>query len=166
MNFYAFHILMSLAIHSYTGETERVKKPLGTFMRRLKIEFCDENGQQVTVALSGSVSKEKLFKLIELFEIRDRTDPSSKTPKTIRERILEIINSKLNATWFTSKELSSLYFEQFHDSIKPSTISTYLTRLYNNGYLERTGNRSCWQYKLVTKTTKNVETFIKELYKK
>ncbi|MEM3364931.1 MAG: hypothetical protein QXW80_04740 [Candidatus Micrarchaeia archaeon] len=135
-------------------------------MRRLKIEFCDENGEQVTVALSGSVSKEKLFKLIELFEIKDRMCSASKTPKTIRERLLEIINSKLNTTWFTSKELASLYFEIFHESIKPSTISTYLSRLYNNGYLERSGNRSCWQYRLVTKTSKNVETFIKELYKK
>lgn len=135
-------------------------------MRRLKIEFCDENGEQVTVALSGRFSKEKLFKLIELFEIKDRTDPTPKTPRTIRERILEIIKSRLNTTWFTSKYLSTLYFEQYHESIKPSTISTYLNRLYNNGYLERSGNRSCWQYKLITETSKNVETFIKEVYKK
>ncbi len=135
-------------------------------MRRLKIEFCDGNGEQVTVALSGPVSKEKLLRLIELFEIKDRID-SSITHKTIRERILDIINSKLAVTWFTSKDVASIYFEEFHESIKPSTISTYLSRLYNNGYLERNGNRSCWQYRLVSKTsTKNIETFLKDLYKK
>lgn len=135
-------------------------------MRKLKIEFCDENGEQVTVALSGALSKEKLFKLLELFDINERAVANTKTLKTIRDKILNIINSKLNNSWFTSKELASIYFEQYHESIKPSTISTYLSRLYNNGYLERNGNRSCWQYRLVTKTSKNVETFIKELYKK
>lgn len=135
-------------------------------MHKLKIEFCDGHGEQVTIALKGPISKERLLRLLELFEVKNQ-ETSSNSQRTIRESIMEIINSKLSNKWFTSKEVASIYFEQFHESIKPSTISTYLSRLYSGGFLERIGNRSCWQYRLVPKTsTKNVEPFLKELYRK
>ncbi|MBM5804788.1 MAG: hypothetical protein FJZ49_01775 [Candidatus Verstraetearchaeota archaeon] len=138
-------------------------------MKKLKIEFCDGNGEQVTVAMSGSVSKERLYQIINLFNTNDDHNPpaASHVTKTAMAKILDLIKSQLSKSWFTSKDLSLMYMEQYHESIKPSTVSTYLTRLYNNGYLERNGNRSCWQYRVVTTiSAKNVENIIKDLSKK
>jgi len=138
-------------------------------MKKLKIEFCDGKGEQVTVAMSGPVSKERLWQIIGLFDNNDdRKAPAvSNVTKTAMNKILDLIKSQLSKSWFTSKDLSLMYAEQYHESIKPSTVSTYLTRLYNNGYLERNGNRSCWQYRVVMRiSTEHVENIIGDLNQK
>ncbi|MGF3499116.1 MAG: hypothetical protein ACQXXL_05785 [Candidatus Methanosuratincola sp.] len=121
-------------------------------MKRIKIEICDTNGEQITVALSGQVAKDKLLKILQIID-NDSAAPPAKTStvtKTTKDKLLDVITADLSKVWFTSKDLSLLFQERFHEPIKPSTISTYLTRLYSNGYLERKGNRACWQYKLVS----------------
>ena len=138
-------------------------------MKKLKIEICDGNGDQVTVAMSGSVSKERILQIINLFDNKDeqKTPMINNVTKTAMNKALDLIKSQLNKSWFTSKELSLMYHEQYHESIKPSTISTYLTRIYNNGYLERNGNRSCWQYRVITTISpKNVEKIVEDFNQK
>ena len=120
-------------------------------MKRIKIEICDTNGEQITVALSGQTAKDKLLKILQIIDNETTVQtPTSTTTKTTKEKLLDVITEDLSKVWFTSKDLSLLFQERFHEPIKPSTISTYLTRLYSNGYLERKGNRACWQYRLVS----------------
>jgi hypothetical protein len=121
-------------------------------MKKLKVEFCDENGELVTVALSGQFSKERILQVIDLFDTHNGQDRVNKisTTRTSMENIIDLIKIKFNENWFTSKDISGSYREQYHTTVKSSTISTYLTRMYNNGYLERKGNRTCWQYHLMT----------------
>lgn len=137
-------------------------------MKKMKIEFCDGNGEQVTVAVSGQFSKERLLQIIGLFDNNQYQQPSMPVTKTSMDKIIDLIKNKLNNSWFTSKDISLIYTEQHRDNIKSSTISTYLTRLYNNGYIERKGNRSCWQYKLIINfaADNDVKTFINDLNKK
>jgi hypothetical protein len=138
-------------------------------MKKLKIEICDSNGDQVTVAMSGSVSKERILQIINLFDNKNeqKIPIVNNVTKTTMNKALDLIKSQLNKSWFTSKDLSLIYCEQYHESIKPSTISTYLTRMYNNGYLERNGNRSCWQYRVITTISpKNVEKIIENFNQK
>ncbi len=121
-------------------------------MKRIKIEICDTNGEQITVALSGQTAKDKLLKILQIIDNETPTPPTttSTVTKTTKDKLLDVIATDLSKVWFTSKDLSLLFQERFHEPIKPSTISTYLTRLYSNGYLERKGNRACWQYRLVS----------------
>jgi hypothetical protein len=138
-------------------------------MKKLKIEICDGNGDQVTIAMSGSVSKERILQIISLLDNKDdrKIPVINNVTKTAMNKSLDLIKSQLSKSWFTSKELSLMYREQYHESIKPSTISTYLTRIYNNGYLERNGNRSCWQYRVVTTISpKNVEKIVENFNQK
>ncbi len=137
-------------------------------MKRLRVEFCDENGEQVTVAISGQHAKDRLLQIINLFENSESLNhQEDNVTMTSMQKIIEMIRTKVNAVWFTGKDLSLLYGEKYHETIKPSTISTYLSRLYTNGYLERKGNRSCWQYRLLVNYAPNdVENMIKDLQKK
>ena len=138
-------------------------------MKKIKVEFCDGNGEQVTVAVSGQFSKEKILQIIDLFDkgASSGSKFNTQVTKTSMDKIIDLIKTKLNGTWFTSKDISLMYEDQHHNSIKPSTISTYLTRLYNNGYIERKGNRSCWTYKLVVNLPRrNVGSIIDDLKQK
>ncbi len=141
-------------------------------MKRVKIEICDNNGELVTVAMSGQVSKERLMQILEVFDGDNcslKQHDGASTSKTSKDKMLDVINAQLTKAWFTSKDLSLLYMERYHEPIKSSTISTYLSRLYSNGYLERNGNRSCWQYRLVLRLKnerREVNEFVETLRKK
>jgi len=130
-------------------------------MKKIKIEICDTNGELVTVAMSGQVSKERLMQILNIFEGINNKDESiikqQDHIKTAKDKILDVIKFDLSKVWFTSKDLSLLHINKYHEPIKSSTISTYLARLFSNGYLERKGNRACWQYHVISAlSTKNV----------
>jgi AAA15 family ATPase/GTPase len=137
-------------------------------MKKIKVEFCDGNGDQVTVAVSGQFSKEKILQIIDIFDkgISTKSNFNCQVTKTSMDKIIELIKTRLSSSWFTSKDVSLMYAEQYHEPIKPSTISTYLTRLYTNGYIERKGNRACWTYKLVLNFHGNVGSLIDDLKQK
>jgi len=138
-------------------------------MKKLKVEFCDGNGEQVTVAFSGQFTKERILQLIDLFSpVVDQHNIASKSniTRTLKDKIEDIIREKFNNFWFTSKDILTVYEEKYQETIKLSTISTYLTRLYTNGYLERKGNRSCWQYRPVMPLSTPVEKFVDDLKQK
>jgi len=112
------------------------------------------------------------MQILDVFEIHDcsiNNACQSLNTKTSKEKLLDVIRSQLSKVWFTSKDLSLLYIERYHETIKSSTVSTYLTRLYTNGYLERNGNRTCWQYRLVVPVNKEraeIRDLVEDLRKK
>jgi len=57
------------------------------------------------------------------------------------------IKYDFDAEWFTSKDVKKAYEEKF-DPIPLSTVSTYLARMYQEGILERRGNRNERRYRL------------------
>ncbi len=136
---------------------------------KVKIEICDNNGEQVTVAVNGHMTKERILQILSVFEKAGSHTKVQEGPaptKTAMDKTLEVIKSQLHHVWFTSKDLLLVYSEQYKENIKSSTISTYLTRLHANGYLERKGNRSCWQYKVVNPiATKNIEDIVGRIKK-
>jgi hypothetical protein len=125
--------------------------PVCDRMKKFKVEFCDGNGESVTVAVSGQFSKERILQIIGLFEgpNQETSSTNDHVTRTSMDKIVGIIKSSYNNSWFTSKDISLMFHEQYHEQIKLSTISTYLSRMYANGYLERKGNRSCWQYRFI-----------------
>ena len=60
---------------------------------------------------------------------------------TIKERLRLFLKFEYRNLWFTSIQVKGKYERQYGEEIKISTVSTYLTRLYNEGFLERRGNR-------------------------
>lgn len=64
---------------------------------------------------------------------------------TIKERLELFLNFEYKGQWFTSLEVKSDY-DRIYGPINLSTVSTYLSRLYREDKLERTGNRNQRKY--------------------
>jgi hypothetical protein len=64
---------------------------------------------------------------------------------TIKERLELFLNFEYKGQWFTSLEVKSDY-DRIYGPINLSTVSTYLSRLFREGKLERTGNRNQRKY--------------------
>ncbi len=68
---------------------------------------------------------------------------------TIKERLRLFIKFEFQGQWFTTVQVKEKYEAQYGEEIKISTVSTYLTRLYNEGFLERRGNRVEREYHVI-----------------
>jgi hypothetical protein len=71
---------------------------------------------------------------------KDIADLSADKP-TIKERLSLFLKFEFSGQWFTSLVVKDRYERQYGVEIKLSTVSTYLTRLTGEGFLERRGNR-------------------------
>ncbi len=76
---------------------------------------------------------------------KDIADLSADKP-TIKERLSLFLKFEFSGQWFTSLVVKASYERQYGEEIKLSTVSTYLTRLTGEGFLERRGNRVERQY--------------------
>ncbi|MCX8206449.1 MAG: hypothetical protein N3G75_01265 [Methanothrix sp.] len=81
--------------------------------------------------------------------ISERAQPVSEDqPKTLMDSLAEFIKYEFRDQWFTSQQLRERY-ETVRDDIKLSTVSTYLSRMHQDGLLDRRGNRNNREYRLL-----------------
>lgn len=123
---------------------------------KVKIEI-EDGGMRSTHVFEGAIIREKVIDFLiaaGVFsegadKIREMPQPKPEDNRTLRDRLEIFVRQEFPDTWFSSNELRDQY-ETVSDDIKLSTVSTYLSRMYYDGVLERRGNRNQRQYRLVT----------------
>jgi len=123
---------------------------------KVKIEIEDD-GMKSTHVFEGAIVREKIIDFLAAAGafseggdgLRKAPEPKSENNRTLRDRLEIFVREEFPDTWFSSNELRDRY-ETVSDDIKLSTVSTYLSRMYYDGVLERRGNRNQRQYRLVT----------------
>ncbi|MCX8141951.1 MAG: hypothetical protein N3F04_04125 [Candidatus Nezhaarchaeota archaeon] len=92
--------------------------------------------------------------LIDIVSSSESTSNSqSETQEqTLMEKFRHVIEENFgDGSWFSSKDVLDTYRRVHNESLKLSTVSTYLLRLYNSGFLERRGERKNRLYRVVKK---------------
>ena len=69
---------------------------------------------------------------------------------TLRERLEMFLKYGMDKEWFTSKDVREAYEKAYGSRLSLSTISTYLSRMYQEGILERGGTRKERKYRVVS----------------
>jgi DNA-binding transcriptional ArsR family regulator len=123
---------------------------------KVKIEIEDD-GMKSTHVFEGAIVREKIIDFLAAAGVfseggdglRTAPEPKSENNRTLRDRLEIFVREEFPDSWFSSNELRDRY-ETVSDDIKLSTVSTYLSRMYYDGVLERRGNRNQRQYRLVT----------------
>jgi|SRR5712692_2649785 len=124
--------------------------------KKVRIEVESIEGSRITVAVEGPISGRKIQQLIELLDIVNSngngehitSDPARGhiASMTMMEQLMVLLRKQFAGTPFNSKDVMSSFQETYHIKAGLSTISTYLGRLYRDGYLEREGNRVSLRY--------------------
>lgn len=121
-------------------------------IRKLKIEVQTTDNQTMTLAYSGRITEETIEHIIAflkgLIKPREAVEVFKLRDLPIARKIQMIIESDFRRKWFTSRDLKKTYEETFGESVKISTVSTYLVRLWEGGFLVRKGNRNQYRYRL------------------
>lgn len=137
-----------------------IKKTLGSTRvmapSKLRFQLYDSDGNRLTISLEGNVSRDKVLQILDLFEIMGGLSPNpplkgfeaQQPDATKLERLKAIIKGHFPIGWFSSKEIQLAYEETYKEPIALSTVSTYLQRLSEGGFLMKAGSRAERRYKM------------------
>jgi len=118
--------------------------------RRVKVEFYDHAGAKHTISIEGSITKEKITRVLDYVELMGRVpDSFADRPGTTTERKLERVRALVDhfqGKAFTSADVQQAYEQRHGERIALSTVCTYLSRFVDRGVVVRSGSSSQWLY--------------------
>ena len=135
--------------------------------RKMRVEVFDGSGNRYTITFEGHVTREKAVRLLDLVELLGGIpgenpgweDEASKLSKF--DRVRQVVEKHFPIVWFTSKEVQSIYEQEFKRPISLSTVSTYLSRMADRGVLAKGGMSNRWRYRTITKMSQSTLSFMK-----
>ncbi len=135
-------------------------------VRKMRVEVYDEHGNRYKITFEGSVTREKALRLLDLVELlggMPRTNPKwTERPSAHSkyDRVRLIIDEYFPIVWFSSGEVKSVYEKTFREPIGLSTVSTYLSRMANRGFLKKSGSRNHRSYRISPQIIKRMASSI------
>ncbi len=133
--------------------------------RKMRVELFDNEGNRYTLAFEGQITRDKALRLLDLVELlggvpdEHQTSGAGNFPvgATSRfEKLRAIIQKNFPLVWFSSKDIQLVFEQDLKEPISLSTVSTYLSRMANKGYLLRTGGASNLKYRISSLTPQAV----------
>jgi len=133
--------------------------------RKMRVEVFDGSGNRYTITFEGQVTREKAIRLLDLVELLGGIPGSpewesapSKLSKV--DRVRQVVERRFPIVWFTSREVQSVYEQEFKEPIGLSTVSTYLSRMADRGILAKSGMSNRKRYRIMTKTAGHALSFV------
>ena len=121
--------------------------------KKIKIEVEDEEGTRYTLALEGRVSRDKILKAVDMLDVMDvHIDQGVEKPisdGTFYGKVMALIEAGFATAEFSSSDVAQELEERYNAPIRLSTVSTYLARLVEKGYLRRERFGNSWVYRRV-----------------
>ena len=127
--------------------------------RKMRVELFDSEGNKYTISFEGQITRDKALRLLDLVELLGGM-PESGTPSmgnnpsllhnnlSKYDKVRVILQKHFPLTWFTSREIQTVYEQEFKEPISLSTVATYLSRMVNRGILIKTGASNRLKYRL------------------
>lgn len=126
--------------------------------RKMRVDLFDNEGNRYTISFEGQITREKALRLLDLLELlggmpsgvnseANTADITKDWSKYDKVRI--VIQKHFPMVWFTSRDVQSIFEQEFKEPISISTVATYLTRMANKGLLVKTGSSNRLKYKVV-----------------
>jgi hypothetical protein len=150
--YHTFIYNLQQIVHLFIEKGEAVKAPM-----KVRVEVTTEEGMKSSMEKEGDLQHEML-KQLTITEVvkflRAQLAPLSVEDEefTIKERLASFLrfHQRAPTSWFTSSQMKKIYEEEYEESVRLSTISTYLASMHSDGILERGGSRAKRQYRVVS----------------
>jgi len=131
------------------------------------VEVFDGNGNRYAITFEGQVTREKALHLLDLVELLGGMPAGN--PEWNRaasdfskfDKVRLIIDKSFPIVWFSSRDVQSVYEQEFMEPISLSTVSTYLSRMADRGVLAKSGMSNRRRYKAMTKISQSTLSFMK-----
>ena len=122
-------------------------------MSKIDLEF-KVKGQKMKLSFDEKVSVSKIKEILNCLNnntvVNQDQEPSLDETNveslTIIDKLKLLFKKLQKIGWFTSQHVKELYYHEFGEELKSSTVSTYLNRLHGSGELSRRGSRVKREY--------------------
>jgi hypothetical protein len=134
----------------------------------MKVDVFDTGGNRYSITFEGQVTRDKALRLLEIVELLGGMPAGSPTEsKPVSEMLKQdkvrfLVERNLPLVWFSSKEVQTLYERELKEPISLSTVSTYLSRLAERGFLSKTNMANKKRYRMTTQFTQNALNLAKD----
>lgn len=123
--------------------------------RKLRLEILDSKGNRYTITCEGDVNKERMLHLLDLAELVGGSEENDQWRRTSSattkfEKVHAIVEQQFAYGWFSSQDVKRVCEKELNAMLSLSTVSTYLLRLADRGFLLRKGSSNQRRYKLLT----------------
>lgn len=136
--------------------------------KKMRVEVFDGGGNKYTVTFDGEVTRDKALRLLDIVELLggmpsvspSQSETISELPKLEKARL--IVQRHFPIIWFSSKDVQSVYEQEYKEPIALSMVSTYLTRMAQRGILMKTGLSNSKRYRIVTQEAPSTLSLAKD----
>jgi hypothetical protein len=127
--------------------------------RKIRIQLEDDDGDKYNVSLEGSLSKEKMLKVLTLLDSLESSHTSTNMSSwtnlnnnldKLGDKLWNIIEKEIKSPNFTSTDILKVYNQIYKETTQLSIVSTYLTRFFMKNKLSRRKHGKEWIYTIVT----------------
>jgi len=118
--------------------------------KRIRIELEDDEGTKYTLALEGTMSRDKLMKAMDMLEVLDfplERSPRAPDEGTFFGKVQTLLETTFAAGDFSSSDVAREFEDKYGQPVKLSTISTYLSRLVEKQHIKRERFGNSWVYR-------------------
>lgn len=137
--------------------------------RPMKIKVEIEEGESKTsMVFEGDRCRERVVQFLEALPNSSEQQPQAETQThrteigsgglsdlpemnedlTLKERLKLFLKFEYSDEWFSSRAAKHAYDESYGEDLALSTVSTYLSRMYRDDFLERRGSRAEREYRV------------------
>jgi hypothetical protein len=127
--------------------------------RKMRVELFDSEGNRYSISFEGQVTRDKAVRLLDLVELLGGApggggDPNF-NPTFIREpskydKVWATVQKHFPLVWFCSREVQTVFEQEFREPIGLSTVATYLARMAGKRFLLKSGPSNSLRYKAAT----------------
>ena len=103
----------------------------------LKPEVMERAIDSIRQSFTGNAPAQAQAASVMAKDIRDL----SADRLTIKDRLTLFLKFEYGDAWFSTLDVKAKYEKTYNEELKISTVSTYLSRLHNEGFLARRGNK-------------------------
>jgi len=135
--------------------------------RKMRVDVFDENGNRYTVTFQGDVTRDKALRLLDIVELlggmpRTGSELDQRNPDLSKfDKIRYIVKENFPVVWFSSRDVQSLYEQKLKEPVSLSTVSTYLSRMADHGFLVKNRISNRLQYRMITEISRSTLNFVK-----
>ena len=124
--------------------------------KRIRIDMEDADGARYDIKLEGNVTREKVLKIFEMMDLMNIEEDEQKTTNmdSTGSKIWHIVDKFFPMGKFTSTNILEKYEDEYNEPVKLSIISTYLSRFFTKGKIDRTRTGREWTYHAIKLTQK------------
>jgi hypothetical protein len=140
-------------VNGYIRQTKTLPYSLGR--HAVRIQFEGSGGERYTIKLEGSLSKDKVMRVMDMYELlaKEESSKTTQTDDTLYGKVQNLISEEFMFKRFTSDQIRDAFEDTYNQPMKLAAISTYLLRMNDQNLISRSKRGRKWVYTLAPSTT-------------